>query len=175
MSSIQPVGAGRPSTHGYRGYTGALLMLCSPARRIPSMASPEPQHIQKNLSCSTKAFAVLRPGLQPLNPQTTIRDKHGHPKHPLALLKDPSLLKTAALVNGQWLDGSSRFDVNDPPTGLKLGRRGQPRPGRRRSRHRRRQRRLGPPGRPRPPRNAAPSCANGLTCSWPTRTTWRAS
>ena len=25
---------------------------------------------------------------------------------PLAQLKDPSLLKTAALVNGQWLDGS---------------------------------------------------------------------
>ena len=39
---------------------------------------------------------------------------------PLALLKDPSLLKTAALVNGQWLDGSNRFDVNDPATGLKL-------------------------------------------------------
>ncbi len=39
---------------------------------------------------------------------------------PLAQLKDPSLLKTAALVNGQWLDGSSRFDVNDPATGLKL-------------------------------------------------------
>ena len=39
---------------------------------------------------------------------------------PLALLKDHSLLKTAALVNGQWLDGSSRFDVNDPATGLKL-------------------------------------------------------
>ena len=39
---------------------------------------------------------------------------------PLALLKDPSLLKTAALVNGQWLDGSSRFDVTDPATGLKL-------------------------------------------------------
>ena len=39
---------------------------------------------------------------------------------PLAQLKDPSLLKTAALVNGQWLDGSSRFDVTDPATGLKL-------------------------------------------------------
>ena len=39
---------------------------------------------------------------------------------PLAQLKDPSLLKTAALVNGQWLDGSNRFDVNDPATGLKL-------------------------------------------------------
>ena len=23
-------------------------------------------------------------------------------------------------VNGQWLDGSNRFDVNDPATGLKL-------------------------------------------------------
>ena len=42
------------------------------------------------------------------------------PSTPLALLKDPSLLKTAALVNGHWLDGSSRFDVNDPATGLKL-------------------------------------------------------
>ena len=42
------------------------------------------------------------------------------PSTPLALLKDPSLLKTAALVNGQWLDASNRFDVNDPATGLKL-------------------------------------------------------
>ena len=39
---------------------------------------------------------------------------------PLALLKDPSLLKTDALVNGQWVQGSSRFDVNDPATGAKL-------------------------------------------------------
>jgi succinate-semialdehyde dehydrogenase/glutarate-semialdehyde dehydrogenase len=39
---------------------------------------------------------------------------------PLALLKDPSLLKTDALVNGQWIKGSSRFDVNDPATGAKL-------------------------------------------------------
>ncbi|MEO0029246.1 MAG: Succinate-semialdehyde dehydrogenase GabD [Pseudomonadota bacterium] len=39
---------------------------------------------------------------------------------PLALLKDPSLLKTDALVNGQWVKGSSRFDVNDPATGTKL-------------------------------------------------------
>ena len=39
---------------------------------------------------------------------------------PLALLKDPSLLKTDALVNGQWVKGSSRFDVNDPATGIKL-------------------------------------------------------
>src|SRR3990167_3022727 len=39
---------------------------------------------------------------------------------PISLLKDPSLLKTDALINGQWVKGSSRFDVNDPATGLKL-------------------------------------------------------
>jgi succinate-semialdehyde dehydrogenase / glutarate-semialdehyde dehydrogenase len=39
---------------------------------------------------------------------------------PLALLKDPSLLKTDGLINGQWIPGSSRFDVHDPATGLKL-------------------------------------------------------
>jgi succinate-semialdehyde dehydrogenase/glutarate-semialdehyde dehydrogenase len=39
---------------------------------------------------------------------------------PLALLNDPSLLKTDAFVNGQWLAGSSRFDVLDPATGRKL-------------------------------------------------------
>ena len=39
---------------------------------------------------------------------------------PLSLLKDPTLLKTDALVNGEWVQGVSRFDVNDPATGLKL-------------------------------------------------------
>ena len=39
---------------------------------------------------------------------------------PLAQLKDPSLLKTDALINGQWVAGSSRFDVLDPATGHKL-------------------------------------------------------
>lgn len=39
---------------------------------------------------------------------------------PLALLQDPSLLKTSALINGQWVDGQSSFDVNDPATGLKI-------------------------------------------------------
>ena len=39
---------------------------------------------------------------------------------PLSLLKDPSLFKTDALVNGQWVKGSSRFDVNNPATGEKL-------------------------------------------------------
>ena len=39
---------------------------------------------------------------------------------PLALLKDPTLLKTDALINGEWVKGSSRFEVLDPSTGLKL-------------------------------------------------------
>ena len=39
---------------------------------------------------------------------------------PLALLKDPSLLKTDALINGQWVAGSSRFDITDPATGAVL-------------------------------------------------------
>ncbi len=39
---------------------------------------------------------------------------------PLASLKDPTLLKTDALINGKWFKGSRRFDVNDPATGLKL-------------------------------------------------------
>ncbi len=39
---------------------------------------------------------------------------------PLSLLKDPTLLKTDALINGQWVAGSSRFDVLDPATGHKL-------------------------------------------------------
>ncbi|MFC3685522.1 NAD-dependent succinate-semialdehyde dehydrogenase [Hydrogenophaga luteola] len=39
---------------------------------------------------------------------------------PLALLKDPTLLKTDALINGEWVQGASRFDVNDPATGQKL-------------------------------------------------------
>ena len=39
---------------------------------------------------------------------------------PLSLLNDPSLLKTDALINGQWVPGTSRFDVTDPATGKKL-------------------------------------------------------
>ena len=39
---------------------------------------------------------------------------------PLSLLKDPTLLKTNALINGEWIQGSSRFDVLDPATGIKL-------------------------------------------------------
>ena len=41
---------------------------------------------------------------------------------PLALLKDPSLLKTQSLINGEWVDAQSglRFAVHDPATGLHL-------------------------------------------------------
>jgi succinate-semialdehyde dehydrogenase/glutarate-semialdehyde dehydrogenase len=39
---------------------------------------------------------------------------------PLALLKDPTLLKTDALIDGQWVPGTARFDVHDPATGAKL-------------------------------------------------------
>ena len=39
---------------------------------------------------------------------------------PLALLKDPSLLKTDALINGEWVRGAARFAVHDPATGAKL-------------------------------------------------------
>jgi succinate-semialdehyde dehydrogenase/glutarate-semialdehyde dehydrogenase len=39
---------------------------------------------------------------------------------PLATLKDPSLLKTDALINGQWVGGSRRFEVSDPATGQHL-------------------------------------------------------
>ncbi|MDD5480741.1 NAD-dependent succinate-semialdehyde dehydrogenase [Rhodoferax sp.] len=39
---------------------------------------------------------------------------------PLSQLKDPSLLKTDAFINGQWVAGSSRFAVTDPATGAHL-------------------------------------------------------
>ncbi len=41
---------------------------------------------------------------------------------PLSLLKDPTLLKTDALVNGLWVKGAAgtRFDVRDPSTGARL-------------------------------------------------------
>jgi hypothetical protein len=38
----------------------------------------------------------------------------------LALLKEPSLPKTGALINGQWVKGSTRFDIHDPATGAKF-------------------------------------------------------
>ncbi|MCZ2405494.1 MAG: NAD-dependent succinate-semialdehyde dehydrogenase, partial [Burkholderiales bacterium] len=39
---------------------------------------------------------------------------------PLASLKDPSLLKTDGLIDGQWVAGHSRFAVHDPATGALL-------------------------------------------------------
>jgi succinate-semialdehyde dehydrogenase/glutarate-semialdehyde dehydrogenase len=39
---------------------------------------------------------------------------------PLATLKDPTLLKTLALINGEWVDAPQRFAVTDPATGAKL-------------------------------------------------------
>jgi succinate-semialdehyde dehydrogenase/glutarate-semialdehyde dehydrogenase len=39
---------------------------------------------------------------------------------PLALLQDPSLLKTDALIGGDWLAGGARFEVCDPATGQRL-------------------------------------------------------
>ncbi|WP_447774204.1 NAD-dependent succinate-semialdehyde dehydrogenase [Variovorax boronicumulans] len=39
---------------------------------------------------------------------------------PLHLLKDPTLLRTQALVAGRWVDGEGVFDVTDPATGRKL-------------------------------------------------------
>ena len=39
---------------------------------------------------------------------------------PISLLKDSTLFKTDALINGQWVGGTARFDVNDPSNGLKL-------------------------------------------------------
>lgn len=42
------------------------------------------------------------------------------PPSPLTLLKDPTLFKTDALINGQWVAGTERFDVLDPSTGQKL-------------------------------------------------------
>ena len=39
---------------------------------------------------------------------------------PLSLLNDSGLLKTDAIVNGQWLAGAGRIDVYDPSNGRKL-------------------------------------------------------
>ena len=55
-------------------------------------------------------FSFAYPGITPMDMKTS----------PLALLKDPTLLKTDGLVNGQWIAGSSRFDVHYPATGQKL-------------------------------------------------------
>ncbi len=44
-------------------------------------------------------------------------DRHASP---LAQLADQSLLKSNALINGEWVGGNGRFDVVDPATGQKL-------------------------------------------------------
>ena len=41
--------------------------------------------------------------------------------NPLSLLKDPSLLKSQAFINGEWADSQQQFSVNDPATGMELG------------------------------------------------------
>jgi succinate-semialdehyde dehydrogenase/glutarate-semialdehyde dehydrogenase len=41
---------------------------------------------------------------------------------PLAQLRDPSLLKTDALIDGQWVAAAERFAVTDPATGQELAR-----------------------------------------------------
>ena len=40
---------------------------------------------------------------------------------PLAALDDPSLLRSQALINGEWVAGGASFAVTDPATGLELG------------------------------------------------------
>ncbi|MCA3194460.1 MULTISPECIES: NAD-dependent succinate-semialdehyde dehydrogenase [Burkholderiaceae] len=42
------------------------------------------------------------------------------PISPFHLLKDTMLLRTGALINGQWLEGARQFAVTDPSTGAKL-------------------------------------------------------
>ena len=39
---------------------------------------------------------------------------------PIATLNDAGLLKTDALIGGEWVAGGARFDVVDPATGIKL-------------------------------------------------------
>jgi succinate-semialdehyde dehydrogenase/glutarate-semialdehyde dehydrogenase len=39
---------------------------------------------------------------------------------PLKSLKDPGLLRTEALIGGEWIEAESRFDVADPATGRVL-------------------------------------------------------
>ncbi len=43
-----------------------------------------------------------------------------NPTSPLAALKDPTLLKTDGLIDGQWVGGGARFAVKDPATGAGL-------------------------------------------------------
>jgi succinate-semialdehyde dehydrogenase/glutarate-semialdehyde dehydrogenase len=38
---------------------------------------------------------------------------------PIVLSNDSTIFRTDALINGQWLTGTSRFDVLDPAPGCK--------------------------------------------------------
>lgn len=42
------------------------------------------------------------------------------PANPLSVLKDPTLLKTQAYIDGQWIDSAQRFAVQDPATNVEL-------------------------------------------------------
>ena len=42
------------------------------------------------------------------------------PANPLSLLKDPSLFKTQAYIDGQWIDSARRFAVTDPASNAEL-------------------------------------------------------
>ncbi len=44
----------------------------------------------------------------------------GSADSPLSLLRDPSLLKTDALINGEWVSGADRFAVIDPAPGQNI-------------------------------------------------------
>ena len=81
---------------------------------------------------------------------------------PLSLLKDPSLLKTDALINGQWVKGPGRFAVTDPATGAHLADVANLGAAEAEAAIAAANA-AGQPGAPRPPKNAASSCANGLT------------
>jgi len=47
---------------------------------------------------------------------------HILPDTPLATIQDPALLKTDALINGEWVGSDTRFEVDDPATGQILAR-----------------------------------------------------
>ena len=76
---------------------------------------------------------------------------------PLATLNDPSLLKTDALINGEWVGPAARFDVNDPATGSKLADVANLGAAQAEAAHRRPRTRPGRPGAARPRRSAARS------------------
>ncbi|MBV8500187.1 MAG: NAD-dependent succinate-semialdehyde dehydrogenase [Paucibacter sp.] len=43
-----------------------------------------------------------------------------NPNSPLEELQDASLLRTQALINGEWVSGAAHFPVHDPATGARL-------------------------------------------------------